>query len=218
MHAAGIVITEEAVGGPLPVCVAEGGVVVSQYPGEDLERLGFLKMDFLGLRTLTAIDMALNASPASTRDRLSRAFPLDDPRVYDHLSRGMTESLFQVETEMFKGLLKEVKPRNLADLAAVLALGRPGPMATFRSEWRGRELEQVEDRDRGRADDRGPSRGQSRSQSRDQGRDQGLDQGRGRGLERDRNRDGKGGLEAIHPKVRRRSSRRRRGCSSIRSR
>lgn len=129
VHAAGIVISPEPLAWGAPLCTTSDGTVVTQFTGEDLESLGYLKMDLLGLRTLTVIDRAL----AMIQRREGRvinldALPLDDPHVYAALSRGDAGGVFQLETGMFRSLLKEVQPRDFSDLVAILALGRPGPM------------------------------------------------------------------------------------------
>jgi len=130
VHAAGIVIAPEPLANVVPLCTTSDGTVITQYSGEDLEALGYLKMDLLGLRTLTVIDKALDLVERShgARPDLERV-SLDDPRVYETLSRGDAGGVFQLETGMFRELLKEVRPREFSDLVAILALGRPGPMA-----------------------------------------------------------------------------------------
>ena len=129
VHAAGIVISPEPLVWGVPVCTTSDGTVVTQYPGEDLESLGYLKMDLLGLRTLTVIDKALALIERRRGIRLDLdGVPLDDPEVYAALRRGDAAGVFQLETGMFRSLLKEVRPEEFSDLVAILALGRPGPM------------------------------------------------------------------------------------------
>lgn len=129
VHAAGIVISPEPLMDSVPVCTTSDGTVVTQYPAEDLEELGYLKMDLLGLRTLTVIDKALALIQRRRGEKLDLdGVSLDDPKVYAALSRGDAAGVFQLETGMFRELLKEVRPREFSDLVAILALGRPGPM------------------------------------------------------------------------------------------
>jgi len=130
VHAAGIVIAPVPLADGVPLCRTSDGTVITQYSGEDLEALGYLKMDLLGLRTLTVIDKALELigrrpEGAPDLDGIS----LEDPQVYAALCRGDAGGVFQLETGMFRDLLKEVRPRGFSDLVAILALGRPGPMA-----------------------------------------------------------------------------------------
>src|SRR5690606_16625321 len=120
--------------GPLvdsaPVCKTSDGAVVTQVSGEDLEQLRFLKMDLLGLRTLTVLDKTCRLIEEHRGERVDlESLPLDDPEVYALLQRGEASGVFQLETQMFHGLLREMRPENFSDLVAILALGRPGPMA-----------------------------------------------------------------------------------------
>lgn len=126
IHAAGIVIGDKPLAGELPLVQAAGGAAVTQYPMEDIQALGYVKMDLLGLRTLTVLDnvrRAVRARGVPVPERL----PLDDQRVYEALRRYGTEGVFQLETPMFQRLSERLGPRRFADLAALLALGRPGP-------------------------------------------------------------------------------------------
>ncbi|BAS27283.1 DNA polymerase III subunit alpha [Limnochorda pilosa] len=134
VHAAGVVITREPLVERVPLARTHEGVVVTQYPMEDLEWLGLLKMDFLGLRTLTVLERAVElaseerAGEAAGGSIRLEAIPEDDPEVYRMLSEGRAEGVFQLETSMFRTLLPEVRPDRFEDLVALLALGRPGPM------------------------------------------------------------------------------------------
>lgn len=130
VHAAGIVIAPSPLEESAPVCKTSDGAVVTQFSGEDLESLRFLKMDILGLRTLTVLDKAQKlVREHKGVDIDLDAIPRDDPKVYQMLQRGEASGVFQLETQMFYGLLREVRPENFEDLVAILALGRPGPMA-----------------------------------------------------------------------------------------
>jgi DNA polymerase III subunit alpha len=141
-HAAGVVISREPLMELVPLCQTktgrggEGGAVPSaatlttQYPMESLERLGLLKMDFLGLRTLTVIDDTLAAIRVSGRKVPELAdLPLDDARTFDLLGEGQTLGIFQLESSGMRDLLKRLQPRSLQEVCALIALYRPGPMA-----------------------------------------------------------------------------------------
>lgn len=141
-HAAGVVISREPLMDLVPLCQTktgrggEGGSVPSaatlttQYPMESLERLGLLKMDFLGLRTLTVIDDTLAAIRASGHTPPGLAgLPLDDARTFDLLGEGQTLGIFQLESSGMRDLLKRLQPRSLQEICALIALYRPGPMA-----------------------------------------------------------------------------------------
>lgn len=129
VHAAGVVMSDRSLLQCVPMCKTSDGSWITQFCGEDLETMGFLKMDLLGLRTLTVVDQCVQLLRQKGIDPQKGLQSLDDARVYAYLRQGETDGLFQIETGMFKSLLKEVKPRHFDDLIAILALGRPGPMA-----------------------------------------------------------------------------------------
>lgn len=120
-HAAGVVITHDPVSSYVPLATNDG-LVVTQYIMTQLEELGLLKMDFLGLRTLTVID---DASKAAGID--INKIPIDDPEVYKIFSRGQTEGIFQFESSGMKQMLMNLKPTKLEHLIAANSLYRPGP-------------------------------------------------------------------------------------------
>lgn len=120
-HAAGVVITHDPVASYVPLATNDG-LVVTQYIMTTLEELGLLKMDFLGLRTLTVIDDAAKASGVDIDD-----IPIDDQRVYGIFSKGQTEGVFQFESSGMKQMLMNLKPTALEDLIAATSLYRPGP-------------------------------------------------------------------------------------------
>lgn len=129
-HAAGIVITPCEISEHIPLCKSPDGTVVTQFVGDDLETLGFLKIDLLGLRTLTAIDRTVQSVFEQTNVTIAPgSLPLNDAKVFKMLSNGHSEAVFQLETPMFQRLLHQMKPENFNDIVALLALGRPGPMA-----------------------------------------------------------------------------------------
>ncbi|HET6690742.1 MAG TPA: DNA polymerase III subunit alpha [Miltoncostaeaceae bacterium] len=130
VHAAGVVIAPGDVTDYVPVRVDDEGNVVTQVPDHDVEALGLLKMDFLGLRNIDVIDGAL----ALIRDRHGvdldiETVPLDDPATYAMLARGDAIGVFQFESSGMREALREVGPTEFADLIALVALYRPGPMA-----------------------------------------------------------------------------------------
>ena len=129
MHAAGVVIAPQPLIELVPLARTSDGAVVTQFPMEHLEELGLLKMDFLGLRNLTVIRQAVELIEAQHGVRLDvDNLPLDDPEVYRMLSRGETDGVFQLESRLFKGMMRELQPDKFSDLVAALALGRPGPL------------------------------------------------------------------------------------------
>ena len=130
-HAAGVVITDEPLTEYVPLQRATRGEgVVTQYPMEPLmEDLGLLKMDFLGLSTLTILRRALENIKATKGTELTpEEILLDEAAIYELLSTGETTGLFQVESAGMRRILREVKPSRFADVAAIIALYRPGPM------------------------------------------------------------------------------------------
>ncbi len=127
-HAAGVVISDAPITNYVPVSQKDG-VVVTQFTMGTLEELGLLKMDFLGLRTLTVIQMAEDEINRIHNIGLSvDEIDLDDKAVYDMLSHGKTEGIFQLESKGMKSFMRELKPENLEDIIAGISLYRPGPM------------------------------------------------------------------------------------------
>lgn len=125
-HAAGVVICPEPVSNLVPVCLSTDGGICTQFVMTTLEELGLLKMDFLGLRTLTVIK---DASEAAEREASAPVvFDYGDEKVYRYISTGQTEGIFQLESEGMKSFMKQLKPRSLEDLIAGISLYRPGPM------------------------------------------------------------------------------------------
>ncbi len=130
VHAAGVVIAPGAVTDYLPVRVDDEGAVVTQVPDHDVEALGLLKMDFLGLRNLDIIQDALRLIQATKGVDLDiEALPMDDPPTYRMLAKGDALGVFQFESSGMRDALREVRPTEFADLVALVALYRPGPMA-----------------------------------------------------------------------------------------
>ncbi|MCM3469189.1 DNA polymerase III subunit alpha [Brevibacillus borstelensis] len=127
-HAAGVVIAPEPLTAYVPLQTGSEGLALTQFPMEDLEEIGLLKMDFLGLRNLTIIQEALRHLRQAGVDVDLENIPPDDPKTFQMLSRGETTGVFQLESTGFRNVLRDLKPTGLDDIIAVLALYRPGPM------------------------------------------------------------------------------------------
>ncbi|MEW5783844.1 MAG: DNA polymerase III subunit alpha [Bacillota bacterium] len=128
-HAAGVVIAREPLVNYVPLLKISDGAVVTQFPMGTLEQLGLLKMDFLGLKTLSIMVETLdNIQRCHGRALTPESIPLDDQRTYDLLSRGETTGIFQLESTGMRNVLRELQPNKFADIIAVVALYRPGPM------------------------------------------------------------------------------------------
>ncbi len=126
-HAAGIVISDRPVAEYVPLSVNDDAVV-TQYTMTDLEELGLLKMDFLGLRNLTIIDDTVKFINKYEPDFDIEKIPLDDKETYALMSKGNTDGVFQFESEGMKSVLRQFGPSSIEDLTAILSLYRPGPM------------------------------------------------------------------------------------------
>ena len=129
LHAAGVVIAPKPLQELVPLYYDKEGAVATQYDMVQLEELGLLKMDFLGLKTLT--ELKLMKELVKERHGIDINFlelPLDDEKVYELLQKGDTTGVFQLESRGMKELLKKLKPDNFDDIVAVLALYRPGPL------------------------------------------------------------------------------------------
>ena len=126
MPAAGVLISPKPVDEYVPLSKAADGTVTTQYTMTTLEELGLLKMDFLGLRTLTVIQNA--ARMAGLADDTMMDIDFDDKGVYEMIGTGHTEGVFQLESAGMKQFMKELKPQNLEDVIAGISLYRPGPM------------------------------------------------------------------------------------------
>jgi DNA polymerase-3 subunit alpha len=135
IHAAGVVISEGPLTDYLPLMQKGDAEVVTQVSMGDVEKLGLLKMDFLGLRNLDVIDSAVKIIRAEgDPDFDIETIPLDDPATYRMLAKGDSEGVFQFESSGMREALREIQPTELADLIALVALYRPGPMQ-FISEY-----------------------------------------------------------------------------------
>ena len=134
MHAGGVLIAPSEISKFSPIyCQSEGEGVVSQFDKDDVESLGLVKFDFLGLRTLTILSMAIeNANKIRQADKLApldiEEIPIDDEPTYDLLKASNTTAVFQLESRGMKDMLKQAKPDCFEDIIALVALYRPGPM------------------------------------------------------------------------------------------
>jgi DNA polymerase-3 subunit alpha len=129
VHAAGVIIAREPIQELAPVFRSGDGPIVCQYDMGSVEELGFLKMDFLGLRTLTFIETAVRIIKESRGVTLDPdRFPQGDPKTFELLSRGEAAGVFQFESPGMVDTLKKLRPNRIQDLIAVSALYRPGPM------------------------------------------------------------------------------------------
>ena len=146
MHAGGVLIAPGKITDFCPLYQQPGSdSAVSQYDKDDVEAIGLVKFDFLGLATLTILELAKDLIRARHPGRENFSFetiPLDDPKVYKLFADGLTESVFQFESRGMQGMLRDAKPSRLEDLIALNALYRPGPMdliPSFVARKHGRE-------------------------------------------------------------------------------
>ncbi|MFA5098411.1 MAG: DNA polymerase III subunit alpha [Candidatus Margulisiibacteriota bacterium] len=129
VHAAGVVISNKPLTEYVPLSLMNETQTVTQYPMEDLEKIGLLKMDFLGLRNLTMIAHATKLVKSTKGIELDvLGLPLDDRSTYDLLCRGETIGIFQLESHGMRRLIKELRPEKFEEVIALLALYRPGPL------------------------------------------------------------------------------------------
>jgi DNA polymerase-3 subunit alpha len=144
-HAAGVVIAKDPLTQVIPVQNSKDNQLISQFTMGDLEALGLLKMDFLGLRNLTIIDNTLKlVAKHEGQTLVIDDVPLDDPDTYTLLAAGETDGVFQLESGGMKQLVKDLKPSTFEDINALVALYRPGPLnsgmvSTFVNRKHGRE-------------------------------------------------------------------------------
>ena len=129
MHAAGVVIGQKAIDEFVPLSRGSEDAITTQFTMTTIEELGLLKMDFLGLRTLTVIqDAVRNIKQSKGIDIDIDHLNMEDPEVYDLLCTGQTDGIFQLESNGMKSFMKELRPRNIEDIIAGISLYRPGPM------------------------------------------------------------------------------------------
>ncbi len=129
VHAAGVVITPKAISEYAPLYKGAHDEIVTQWSWKDIDRVGLLKMDFLGLSTLTLIDDAIKEIERTTGERLDMAsLPFDDAKTYQIFQEGQTYGIFQFESSGMRDILRKARPQRLDDLIALNALYRPGPL------------------------------------------------------------------------------------------
>ena len=128
-HAAGVIIAPKPMSEIIPVALSKEKSTTTQYPMAGIEKIGLLKMDFLGLETLTIIRDCLDMVKKRKGIEVDiNNVPLDDPETFELLKKGETDSVFQLESPGMKRLVKELKPSVFEDLGALVALFRPGPL------------------------------------------------------------------------------------------
>lgn len=129
VHAAGVVISAEPLDTKVPLMMAKDGSVITQYPMEDLESLGLIKIDILGLKNLTTVDRACKLIEKNRGERLDiDEFPVDDEATYQLYQSGRVNGIFQVDSSGMRSVLRELRPTNIEDISSILALYRPGPL------------------------------------------------------------------------------------------
>ena len=129
MHAAGVVISQKPMDEYVPLSRASDGTITTQFTMTTIEELGLLKMDFLGLRTLTVIQNAVRLAEKSSGKKIDmNAIDYNDKKVLDSLGTGKTDGVFQLESAGMKNFMKELKPQSLEDVIAGISLYRPGPI------------------------------------------------------------------------------------------
>ena len=137
-HAAGVLITKEPVINYVPLQTNDD-VVTTQYPMGNIEKLGLLKMDFLGLRTLTVIRDTLDLLAMQGMRLAAQNIPMDDAQVYAMIAQGDTDGVFQLEGSGMRSFLTNMKPENFEDIIAAISLYRPGPMESIPRYIRGKQ-------------------------------------------------------------------------------
>ena len=129
VHAAGVVIAADPLDELVPLQRNNDGQVITQYFMEDVESMGLLKMDFLGLKNLTMIEKATSLIEKSSQEKIDmEALPEEDQATFDLLARGDLEGIFQLESSGMRQIVKDLKPSSLEDISSILALYRPGPL------------------------------------------------------------------------------------------
>jgi DNA polymerase-3 subunit alpha len=127
VHAAGVVISDGPMTDYLPIYTTDGKNYITQYEMKPTEKVGLVKFDFLGLKTLTVIDRAISLLP---NPLVLEKIPLDDPTVYAMVSEGHTVGIFQCESQGMMKLIQKLKPSTFEDIIALVALFRPGPLGS----------------------------------------------------------------------------------------
>jgi len=135
IHAAGVVIAPEPLTNYIPLAKSKDGDVVTQYEMGQVEKIGLLKMDFLGLKTLTIIDRTIRLIKERTGREIDiYKLPLDDGKTFELLQNGNTVGVFQLESNGMRNLMRRLKPETFEDIVALVALYRPGPLNSGMAE------------------------------------------------------------------------------------
>ena len=130
-HAAGVVISDKALSDYVPLCRGQNDEVITQFDMKAVEKIGLIKFDFLGLKTLTVIDDTLRLIEKVRGEKIDiDTIPLDDSAVYGRLSEGDTHGIFQLESQGMTDLILKLKPNVFGDIVALVALFRPGPLGS----------------------------------------------------------------------------------------
>ncbi|MCK4378286.1 MAG: DNA polymerase III subunit alpha, partial [Deltaproteobacteria bacterium] len=133
IHAAGVVVANNPLVDYLPLYPGQNNEIVTQYDMTNIEKLGLIKFDFLGLKTLTVIDNAVRLIKAENAESMALdidAIPLDDPETYKLLASGTTTGVFQLESSGMQSLMRRLNPGTFEDIIALVALYRPGPLSS----------------------------------------------------------------------------------------
>ncbi|MDR0401577.1 MAG: DNA polymerase III subunit alpha, partial [Endomicrobium sp.] len=130
IHAAGMVIANDEITNYSPLAKGSKNIITTQYDGAALSRFGLLKVDFLGLKTLTVIDECVKLIKNKNLNFNLNCIPLDDERTYKLLCEAKTIGVFQLESNGMRSLIKRLKPNKIEDIIALIALYRPGPMGS----------------------------------------------------------------------------------------
>jgi len=129
VHAAGVVISSERLDNLVPLQRNNDGQIITQYSMDDIESLGLLKMDFLGLKNLTMLNKTVSLIESSTGTKINLdTLPENDIKTFELIGRGDLEGIFQLESSGMKQVVKDFKPNSLEDISSILALYRPGPL------------------------------------------------------------------------------------------
>ena len=129
VHAAGVVISSQPLDTLVPLQRNNDGQLITQYSMDDIESLGLLKMDFLGLKNLTMLNKTVSLIESSTGQKINlEKIPENDNKTFDLIGRGDLEGIFQLESSGMKQVVKDFKPNSLEDISSILALYRPGPL------------------------------------------------------------------------------------------
>ncbi len=129
VHAAGVVISSERLDTLVPLQRNNDGQIITQYSMDDIESLGLLKMDFLGLKNLTMLNKTVSLIESSTGTKINLdTLPENDTKTFNLIGRGDLEGIFQLESSGMKQVVKDFKPNSLEDISSILALYRPGPL------------------------------------------------------------------------------------------